>query len=68
MAYTRPVPDGSTSVTSHDDDILDFDFFEEDATRESSAGDRAERDAPGHNRREAAAAGRGDRGSRRRTA
>jgi hypothetical protein len=34
-------------VTSHDDDILDFDFFEEEATREASTGDRAERDVTG---------------------
>ena len=34
-------------MSSHDDDILDFDFFEEEATREANAGDRAERDASG---------------------
>ena len=36
----RPLP-GVPSVSSHDDDILDFDFFEEGATRESQGGEGA---------------------------
>ena len=31
-------------MSSHDDDILDFDFFEDDATRETQGAERAEQD------------------------
>ena len=38
--HSAPSPDGSRCVSSHDDDILDFDFFEDDATREAQAAGR----------------------------
>ena len=54
-------------MSSHDDDNLDFDFFDDDATRETP-GAGARRRAPAPVGGEAVAAGRGGPSFRRRTA
>ena len=55
-------------MSSHDDDNLDFDFFDDDATREAPGAGRAETRRRARRAAEAAAAGRAGPSSRRRTA
>ena len=55
-------------MSSHDDDNLDFDFFDDDATRETPGAARARRRRVPRAAVEAAAEGRAGPTSRRRTA